>query len=72
MTNNQTINKEVQVRAGVGHLRPAHQKQTCRDSITERFDNSQVVALWLNCFSENQTVEKITGYYPTDKTLVDQ
>ena len=42
MTNNQTINKDVLVRAGVGHLRPAHLKHACRDSITERFDNISV------------------------------
>ena len=37
--NNQIINKDVQVRAGVGHLRPAYLKHACRDSITEKFDN---------------------------------
>ena len=42
MTNNQTINKDLLVRAGVGHLRPAHLKHACRDSITERFDNISV------------------------------
>ena len=42
MTNNQTINKDVQVRARVGHLRPEHLKHACRDSITERFDNISI------------------------------
>ena len=42
MTNNQTINKDVQVRAGVGHLRPAHLKNACRDYITERYDNISI------------------------------
>ena len=42
LTNNQTINKDVQARAGVGHLRPAHLKHACRDYITERFDNISI------------------------------
>ena len=39
MTNNQTIHKDVQARARVGHLRPTQLKHACRVSITERFDN---------------------------------
>ena len=42
MKNNQTINKDVQVRAGVGHLCPAHLKNACRNSITERLDNISI------------------------------
>ena len=45
MTNNQTTNKDVQVRAELGHLRPAHLKHACRDSLTEKFDNIKIKTL---------------------------